>query len=178
MPKIITAKRLEGETEQAREYVKTHILFPSGVLGLILLIAGTGSLVYQFMFEAYGWKTFLESTVLLLAGALIGWAQTRYHKYVLREHPGYFAGRLRTFTRTGPKRSKREAPASELRHWGRNWVPLYYLLGAGALLGASLASSILGQVYYMAAFLMPWAGFFWAKMFFWRGLLTQGRSEQ
>lgn len=175
MPKIITAKRLEGESEQARVYVKTHILFPSGMLGLILMIAGTGSLVYQFVFEAYGWRTFIESTALLMAGTLLGWAQTRYHKYLLREHPGYFAGRLRIFTRTGQKRSKREAVVSDLQHWGRDWIPLYYVLGAGALIGASFLSSTLGQVYYMAAFLMPWAGFFWAKMFFWRGVLTPGK---
>lgn len=178
MPKIITAKRLEGETEMAREFVKTHILFPSGLLGLILMIAGTGSLIYQFMFEAYGWQTFIESTALLLAGTMLGWGQTRYHKYVLREHPGYFANRLRTFARSGRKRSKRETLAPELEHWGRNWVPLYYVLGIGGILGASFLSSILGQVYYMAAFLMPWAGFFWARMFFWRGVLMQGKSEK
>jgi hypothetical protein len=176
MPKIITAKRLEGETEQAREYVKTHILFPSGVLGLILMIAGTGSLIYQFLFEAYGWRTFVESTGLLLAGTVIGWLQTSYHKFVLREHPAYFAGRLRIFTRTGQKRPKREATTVELHHWGRQWVPLYYVLGAGILVGISFWSSISGQVYYMAAFLLPWAGFFWAKMFFWRGVLEQGKS--
>ncbi len=178
MPKIITAKRLAGESELAREFVKTHILFPSGLLGLILMIAGTGSLIYQFMFEAYGWRTFIESTVLLMVGILIGWAQTCYHKYLLREHPGYFANRLKTFARTGPKRSKRDIPASDLHHWGRNWVPLYYVLGAGALIGVSFVSSISGQVYYMAAFFMTWAGFFWAKMFFWRGVLTQDRSEK
>ena len=41
MAKIITTKRAEGEAERAKEYVKTHILFPSGILGLILMISGT-----------------------------------------------------------------------------------------------------------------------------------------
>lgn len=175
MPKIITAKRLEGESDMAREYVKTHILFPSGLLGLIFLVSGTGSLIYQFMFEDYGWRTFVESTALLMAGGLLGWGQTRYHQYLLREHPGYFAGRLRMFSRTGQKRSKRELPVPDLQHPGRNLVPLYYAVGAVGLFGAAALSAVFGQVYYMAAFLMPWAGFFWAKMYFWRDLMIQGR---
>ncbi|MBM4124548.1 MAG: hypothetical protein FJ246_06300 [Nitrospira sp.] len=170
--KIITAKRLEGEHEMAREYVKTHILFPSSLLGLIFLLSGTGSLIYQFMFEDYGWRTFVESTALLIAGGCLGWGQTRYHQYIFREYPGYFAGRLRTFSRSGQKRSKREVLLPELQHPGRNLVPLYYTLGVAGLLGAAALSAIFGHVYYMAAFLMPWAGFFWAKMYFWRELMA------
>ncbi|MBI3603390.1 MAG: hypothetical protein HY205_02955 [Nitrospirae bacterium] len=175
MPKIITAKRLEGESDMAREYVKTHILFPSGLLGLIFLVSGTGSLIYQFMFEDYSWRTFVESTALLMAGGLLGWGQTRYHQYLLRDYPGYFAGRLRMFSRSGQKRSKRELPVPDLQHPGRNLVPFYYAAGAAGLLGAAALSAVFGQVYYMAAFLMPWAGFFWAKMYFWRDLMLQSR---
>lgn len=172
MPKIITARRLEGETERARDYVKTHILFPSGLLGLMFMVAGTLSLAYQLMAQTYSWRTFLESSLLLFCGMLLGWAQTRYHQYLLREHPEHFAGRMRTFSRIGRTRSKRGPVAAPLHHRGRSLVPLGYLLGIGVLLGISALSAMAGHVYAVAAFLMPWAGFFWAKLFFWRGVVT------
>ncbi len=172
MPKIITARRLEGETERARDYVKTHILLPSGLLGLMFIVAGTFSLAYQLMAQTYSWRTFLESTGLLLCGVLLGWAQTRYHQYLLRKHPEHFAERMRTFSRIGRSRSKRETVTAPLDHRWRSLVPLGYLAGIATLLGVSAMSSMAGHVYALTAFLMPWAGFFWAKLFFWRGVLT------
>jgi len=176
MTKLITTKRLEGETEKAREYVKVHILLPSGLLGLVFMVSGTAALLYQFFAETYSWRTFLQSTGLLVAGGLLGWAQTRYHQYLLREHPAHFAGRMRIFSRGGLKRAKKEAALPSLEHRGRSLVPLFYVLGIGALCGAAALGSARGQVYYVAAFLLPWAGFFWAKMFFWRGVLGQGKG--
>jgi len=173
MPKIITSRRLDNETDLARRYVKTHILFPSALLGLIMMLAGSASLVYQFMVETYGWQTFLESTGLLVAGGLLGWGQTLYHRYLLRNHPGYFAGRLKTFSQSGVKRSKKELSRPSLEYPGQHYVPWCYLGGVATLLSASVGSAMFGHVYYMAALLMPWAGFFWAKMFFWRGVLPQ-----
>ncbi len=52
MPKLVTVQRIEGEHEKALEYVKTRILFPSGLLGLICLVAGAATLIYQFVVEA------------------------------------------------------------------------------------------------------------------------------
>lgn len=172
MPKIITAKRLESEAEKAREYVKTHILFPSGLLGLVFMISGMASLAYQFLAETYSWHTFLESSVLLVMGGLLGWTQTRYHRFLLREYPEHYASRMRTFTRGRRSKPKREAPSPPLDHQGRALVPFAYLAGILLLLGASALGAMVGHVYYVAAFLLPWAGFFWAKLFFWRGVLT------
>lgn len=175
MPKIISAKRLGNEMELARVYVKTRILFPSGLLGLIFMIAGMASLIYQYMGETYGWATFLQSSGLLVLGGLLGWVQTRYHRYLLRDHPEHFAERQRVYTRSVHKRSRREAPAGGPVHRGQGLVPLYYALGALGLLGMSGAVVMRGQVYPVAAFLLPWAGFFWAKMFFWRGVMPRGK---
>lgn len=172
MPKIITARRLEGEAERARDYVKTHILFPSGLLGLIFMVAGTFSLAYQLLGQTYSWRTFLESSGLLLSGVILGWMQTRYHQYLLREHPEHFAQRMRTFSQIGRSRAKREVLIAPLDHRWRGLVPLGYVVGIGTLLGVSALSSMAGHVYAVTAFLMPWAGFFWAKLFFWRGILT------
>ncbi len=172
MPKLVTVHRQESEIEKAHDYVKTHILFPSGLLGLICVVSSAATLVYQFMTEAYGVRAFEETTGLLAAGALLGWGQTRYHRYLLRAFPGYFAARMRAYERTGPKKSKRDAMAVLPDHPGRSWVPLGYVLGVAALLGLSGLSMVSGYVDKVAAVLMPWAGFFWAKLFFWRRVLA------
>lgn len=173
MPKIITARRLQGESEKAQEYVKTHIVFPAGLLGLICILTGTAALAYQFIGQTYSWGTFLQSSGLILAGVLLGWAQTRYHRYLLREFPAFFAERMKAFGRGMPRRGKRESTTASIEHWGRSLVPVFYLLGGGLLLALSLYATIAGQVYFLAAFLLPWAGFFWAKLFFWRGVLKR-----
>jgi hypothetical protein len=177
MPKIITSRRREGAHEKAIEYVKSHILFPSGLLGLIFMVAGMAALAYQFMAMTYDAGTFAESFGLLVMGAFLGWAQTRYHQHILREDPGYFAARLRLHSKTGQKRPRKEYSAP-LGHRGRQFVPLYYLSAVSVVLGASAWSAFVGRTYYVAAFLMPWAGFFWAKLFFWRGLLAEIKSSK
>jgi hypothetical protein len=170
MPKLVTVQRQELEMDKARAYVKSHILFPSGLLGLICVVSTAAALVYQFVTETYGVRAFEETTGLLAAGAFLGWGQTRYHRYLLREFPGYFAARMRAFERKGPKKHKKDAAAT-LDHPGRSLVPLWYVLGAGMLLGLSAVSIFSGHVDTVAAALMPWAGFFWAKLFFWRQVL-------
>jgi hypothetical protein len=178
MPKIITSRRREGMHDKALEYVKSHILFPSGLLGLIFMVSGMSALAYQFMALTYDAKTFLESVGLLAMGAVLGWVQTRYHQYVLRHDPGYFAERMRVYSKTGPKRHRRELSAPAVEHRGKRFIPLYYLLGVGFLVGASAWTAVVGSTYYVAAFLMPWAGFFWAKMFFWRGVLEELKGKK
>ncbi len=176
MPKIITVKRQEGEHEKAREYVKTHILFPSGLIGLALMLSGTGFLGYQFIAETYSWRTFVDSTGLLALGGTLGWVQTRYHRFLVRTCPEVFASRMKTFSRTRRGRHKREMPAPAITHPGRRFVPLGYVAGALLLLGASALSIMSVQVYFPAAVVLPWAGFFWAKLFFWRSVLAPMRK--
>jgi hypothetical protein len=178
MPKIITSRRIEGESDQAREYVKTHIVLPSSVLGLMFMVAGMAGLVYQFVYISYDWRTFLESGGLLLIGILFGWAQTRYHHYLLRAFPGNFAARLRVFTRNRAKRPRKEMAILPIQHPRRNLVPFGYVLGAVALFAAAAWSSMFGQTYYVAAFLLPWVGFFWAKVYFWRSVLVEVKSKK
>src|SRR2546430_17399399 len=101
MTKLITTKRLEGESEKAREYVKAHILLPSGLLGLIFLVSGTAALLYQFFAETYSWRSFLQSTGLLVSGGLLVWRPTRYRRYLLPTPPSHFARRMRTCSPCG-----------------------------------------------------------------------------
>lgn len=172
MPKLVSVHRQESEIEKAHEYVKTHMLFPAGLLGLISVVSSAAALVYQFVTATYGLRAFEETTGLLAAGVLLGWGQTRYHRYLLRAFPWYFAARMRAYERTGLKKSKKDVAAVLLDHPGRAWVPLGYVLGVVVLLGLSGLSMANGYVDKVAAFLMPWAGFFWAKLFFWRRVLA------
>lgn len=159
---------------KARAYIRTHILLPSGILGLIFMISGMGSLGWQFLLiQSYNWKTFVASTGLFLSGGVLGWTLTRYHRYILRNHPDYYAGKMKTHAKSRRHKAQREKDAPILRHPWRRWVPLGYVLGILLLPGLSVLALQYGSVYYWASFLIPWAGFFWAKLFFWRGMLKE-----
>lgn len=176
MPKLVTVKRQGSEIEKAQEYVKTHMLFPSSVLGLICVVSSAATLIYQFVTDSYGANALAETTGLLAAGMVLGWGQTRYHHYLLHEFPWYFASKMRTFERRGPARSKKDVLV--LDHRGRAIVPLAYAAGTGVLFALSMWSYMAGHVANVAAFLMPWAGFFWAKLFFWRKVLSEVKGEK
>jgi hypothetical protein len=108
-------------------------------------------------------------------GGMLGWGQTRYHRYLLASHPEHFASRMRGYARPGQKKPRKEAPAVPLTHSGRRYVPLAYVGGALLLVAAATAIAMAGHTYALAAYFLPWAGFFWAKMFFWRGVLPDVR---
>ena len=177
MPKLVTVKQVEDLAERAKDYVKAYILFPSGILGLISMVGGTGALGYQLIAtESYTWATFWTSSALLVFGGCVGWAQTRYHQYILHQHPEVFAIRMKPAAVKRSGRSRREPtvpPPPQAP--GSKWVPLAYLAGMSILLAISTASMRLGQVHPLAAYLMPWGGFFWAKLYFWRAVIKETR---
>lgn len=171
MPKVITVKRKEGEAEKAQNYVRSHILFPAGLMGLLAIVIGVIALVYQLIIETYDVYTFGQSSGLIVAGILLGWGQTRYHKFILRYHPEFFASRMKMTGQRSLPRMKKQIGEVTLDHPGRGLVPLFYLLGIGLLIGLSVWSFSSGSLDYMAAFSLPWAGFFWGKLFSWRGIV-------
>ena len=173
MPKIITAHRREDEHQKAREYVRSYILLPSSLLGLVFMVAGMAALIYQFVSISFSWQTFLESVVLLLVGIAFGWVQTRYHRYLLREHPQVFAGRQRLYSKGPVPKGQKAIILPPIEHRGRHLVPVGYVVGAAILFAAAAWVSMVGQTYYVAAFLLPWMGFFWAKVYFWRAVLPE-----
>ena len=172
MPKVITAKRQEGEVDKAHEYIRTHILFPSGLLGLLAMVIGILALIYQLIVETYALETFTYSSGLLLTGVLIGLGQTKYQQFLLREYPMYFANRMKTAAQRSTRKAKKTVAEVTIDHKGRGLIPLCYLLGMGVFFGLSGLSVWSGALDAMAAFALPWAGFFWAKMFFWKGIIA------
>lgn len=169
MPKLITVQRPEQITKQAQDYIKTYILIPSGLVGLVSMLGGVAGLGYQlFATELYTWQTFLQSTGLIALGAALGFAQSRYHGYLLQAFPEVLAARIRSATKKG-KKAVKEGEAPQIMHPGKQFVPAAYLVGTGALLGVSWIATSMGQVMIVPAILLPWAGFYWARLFFWRG---------
>ncbi|MEP6958804.1 MAG: hypothetical protein ABI980_08735 [Nitrospirota bacterium] len=171
MPKLVTVLRPEKIQEQARYYVRSYILFPAGVVGLVCMIGGIGSLGYQLLANhTYTWFTFLSSSVLLVIGALSGWAQTRYHRYLFATFPEVYAARMRTAIVQRSKKAKAE-PVPSIAHPGRGFVPAISIAGAVLIFAASAAAIVRNDLDPLPALLMPWAGFYWAKLFGWRGVV-------
>lgn len=169
MPKLITVQRPEQVTKQAQDYVKTYILIPSGLVGLVSMLGGVAGLGYQlFGTDLYTWQTFLQSTGLIALGAVLGFAQSRYHFYLLQSFPDVLAARIRSATKKG-KKGVKEAEAPQIVHPGKQFVSAAYMLGTAVLLGVSWLATSMGQVMMVPAILLPWAGFYWARLFFWRG---------
>jgi hypothetical protein len=173
MPKLVKEWRSEDIRSQARHYVRTYILLPSGFLGLVCMLGGLGTLGYQLVASGtYTWKTFNFSTTLLLLGGLCGWVQTRYHRYLFDTVPEVFAARMRTAVQRTQRKAKADPVVPAIDHRGRNLVPVAYLLGIAVLLGGAWWAIAEGSIEPLPALFMPWAGFYWSKLFFWRRVLT------
>jgi len=172
VPKLITVNHPDQVSQQAREYVRTYILFPSGIIGLICLVGVVGGLGYQLLAsDHYTWDTFYYSSGLLVIGILLGIGQTFYHRYLFKEFPGALAARMKLATGKLKSKTKRDAIGDVIDHPGRSLIPVAYVVGMAVLIGGSVAAITYGQVEAFPAFLTPWAGFYWAKMFLWRRVI-------
>ncbi len=173
MPKLINVHHSQQTTQQAQEYVKIHILMPSGFLGLICLVGGVGGLVYQWVAtDTYTWDTFYQSSGLFLSGIGLGAGHTLYQRYLLREFPEVLAARMRqTLDRQKGKLKKRSEPM-DFEHPGRQVVPFAYVAGITLLVGSAIAAFAYGHVYVVPAIFLPWAGYYWARLFLWRRVIT------
>jgi len=173
MAKLVKGWRNEDIHAQARHYVRTYILLPSGFLGLICVLGGIGTLGYQLMASStYTLATFMTSTALLLLGGLCGWVQTRYHRYLFETVPEVFAARMRSAVQRSHRKIKAASTIPPIVHRGRSFVPVAYGVGGGLLLSASGWAIMQEVMDAVPAILMPWAGFYWSKLFFWRGIVN------
>jgi hypothetical protein len=172
MPKLVTVLRPEKIDEQARFYVRSRILLPAGTIGLVCMVGGVGALAYQLLVNhTYSWVTFLSSSLLLAVGALCGFGQARYHRYLFKTFPEVYAARLRSAVAQRSKKAKAEPEVPQIEHSGRAYVTAISIAGAVLILGASAGAMLRGDLDPLPALLVPWAGFFWAKLFSWRGIV-------
>ena len=172
MPKLVTVLRPEKIDEQARYYVRSHILLPAGTIGLVCLVGGVGSLGYQLLVNhTYSWVTFLTSSILLVVGAACGFGQARYHRYLFTAFPEVYAAKMRTAVAQRNRKSKVEPEVPAIEHPGRGFVTAISVAGAALIFGSSAAAIIYGELDPIPAVFVPWAAFYWAKLFCWRGVV-------
>ena len=178
VPKLINVNQPQHTTQQALEYVKMHILMPSGFLGLLCLIGGVGGLVYQwFATDTYTWDTFYESSGLFLSGIGLGAGHTVYQRYLFREFPEVFAARMRQRLERMKGRLKKRSEPADFDHPGRQLVPFAYIAGFTLLVGSSIAAFAYGRVHSVPAMFLPWAGYYWARLFLWRRVITVPKGK-
>jgi hypothetical protein len=137
------------------------------------MLGGIGTLGYQLvMSSTYTWTTFTTSSALLLLGGLCGWVQTRYHRYLFHTVPAVFAARMRSAVQRTQRKAKAAPAIPAIEHPGRKFVPVAYVMGSALLLASSVWAIVYGSMDAIPAILMPWAGFYWGKLFFWRGVVN------
>jgi hypothetical protein len=173
VPKLVTVHRHEEVMRQAHDYVKSYILFPSGLLGLVSMVGGVGALGYQLMAsDSYTWGTFYQSSALILLGVVMGVWQTTYHQYLLRRFPDVFAARMRAASSRKGRKAAGDTGTVTFDHAGRRLIPFAYVAGGALLIGSAAWAAMAGEVIGVAAVLLPWAGFYWARLFFWRRVVA------
>lgn len=173
VPKLITVHQPQQTMEHAQEYVKTYILLPSGFLGLVCVVGAVGGLAYQwFATDSYSWDTFYQSSGLLISGFGLGAAQTLYQRYLLREFPEVLAARMKEGLNRQRGKIQKRAEATTIEHPGRQFIPLAYVLGSLLLVGETIGATVYGRVSMVPALLMPWAGFYWSRLFLWRRVIN------
>lgn len=131
MPHFVTVKKAEHERQQAAQYLKNSILYPSALIGLISLILGYGGVGYLIFKGRPLTNLLIHSLILLCAGLSLGLLQALYHHYLLRSHPEYFADRVRRsqLRLSGQiKKVKKIGDPVRVQHLGRWAVPYLYLL--------------------------------------------------
>jgi hypothetical protein len=179
VPKLINVQHPQQTMQQAQEYVKTYILMPSGLLGLICVIGAVGGLAYQWLAtDSYSWDTFYQSSALFMSGVGLGVAQTLYQRYLLREFPEVLAARMREGLSRQRGTLKKRSDATTIEHPGCQFVPFAYLLGGLLLVGGTIAAFAYERVSIVPAILMPWAGYYWARLFLWRRVIKLGKVEK
>ena len=173
MPKILTARRREDERERARLYLKSRLMLPTIPLGMVTLLAGYADVVLMWIQDQLTPRALLGSTILFLCGAVWGWGHARYERYLLGTCPEYFARKQKLLNAAKEyKRVKRDVPATGPLHPGRRFALAMYVVGIASQAGISLY--YLGHMGVYAAIFLPWAGYFNAKVIFWRSLFTSG----
>jgi len=172
MPKLVTILRPEKIDEQARNYIRSHILLPAGTIGLVCLVGGLGSLGYQLLVNhTYSWVTFLTSSILLAVGAACGFGRARYHRYLFTAFPEVYAAKMRTAVAQRNRKARAEPEAPAIEHSGRGYVTAISIAGAVLIFGSSALAIIYGKLDPIPAVFVPWAAFYWAKLFCWRGVV-------
>ena len=101
----------------------------------------------------------------------VGWDRHAITAISLRHFPEVYAAKMRTAVAQRSRKAKPEPEVPSIKHPGRGFVTAISIAGAVLICGASAAAIVQGDLEPFPAVLMPWAGFYWAKLFSWRGVV-------
>lgn len=172
MPKIVTARRREDERDRARLYLKSRLMLPTIPLGMVALLAGYGDMALMWMQDELTPSALLAGTILFFCGAVWGWGHAWYERYLTVTCPEYLARKQKILDAARDyKKAKRDVSTAGPAHPGRRFVLALY--GLGILSQCGITLYYFSQVGAYAAIFLPWAGYFNAKVIFWRELFTR-----
>ena len=147
-------------------------MLPTIPLGMVALLAGYGDMAMMWMQDELSPRALLGSTILFGWGAVWGWGHARYERYLVATCPEYLARKQKVLDAAKEyKKVRRDAPVAGPDHPGRRFALVLYVVGIIALCGATLY--YLGQIGAYAAIFLPWAGYFNAKVIYWRDLFIR-----
>jgi hypothetical protein len=166
MVRVITARKAESERQKAIQYVKTSIIYPSALLGLISLVLGYGALIYLLFKGRFFASIVLDSFILLGVGILLGWFQYFYQRFLFENYPEYYAERRRRAERLRTGQARKLDILEKPDHKGRRIIPFVYLV---AFVGAvAMIITYATRLNPISAVFLLLAGFYNVRFFFWK----------
>lgn len=166
MVRVVTARRAESERQKAIQYIKTSIIYPSALLGLISLVLGYGALIYLLFKGRFLASVVLDSFVLLGVGILLGWLQYFYQRFLFENHPEYYAERRRRTELLRAGQARKLDVLEKPNHKGRRIIPYIYL---GAFVGAvAMVITYATRLNTLSAVFLLLAGLYNVRFFFWK----------
>jgi hypothetical protein len=164
MPKFITVKKTEQVQQQAARYLKNSLVYSSALIGLISLILGYGGVIYLIFKSGPMTQLLTDSLILLSVGLIAGLLQAGYQHYLYKNHPAYFADRMRRAELRLTRQLKKLGDPARVEHRGRWAVPYLYLVAWAGFL--ALIAVYLSKLNVVSAVFLPLAGFFNARFFY------------
>jgi hypothetical protein len=84
---------------------------------------------------------------------------------------------MKTYAQRSLHKARKTATEVNIEHRGRSLIPLAYVVAIGGMLTLSGFAMSTGFLDGLPAFFLPWAGYFWAKLFFWKGLVLAPQKK-
>ena len=171
MPKFVTVKKAENERQQAAQYLKTSLVYPSALMGLIGLVFGYGGVIYLMIRGRPMVELLTTSLILLSSGLLLGLLQALYQHYLFRSHQEVFSDRIHRSKLRLSGRVKKIGDPVRAEHKGRWAIPYIYLAGWAGFV--SLVILHAEKLNYFSAIFLVLAGFHNARFFYLKRLIPQ-----
>ena len=166
MVRVATVKKYESERQKAVQYVKTTIIFPSALLGLVSILLGYGALIYLLFKGSFLATVVIDSLILLGAGILLGLGQCLYHRYLFNKFPDYYAQRRRRSEQMRAGNIRKVNTVTKPEHSGRWMVPYLYLAGFAVVV--TMIVIYAPRLNPLSAVFLLLAGFYNIRFFFWK----------